>query len=152
MVRPVVGRELERLPVQRELSFRNPVPVAADQRAKVRWILEISVKGVEPQDDVAEMRGTIWHLEARDDPAVGDDAHLDTVRVGQRIDLNCFAVAGRAKRRARHAALRGAAWLLVVSAECQDEHRKERQTPHRHFSITSTIPASANWPPRTCFT
>ena len=81
MVRAVVGRERVRLAVERELALRDPVAVAADDRAEVRAsVVDVVVERVEAEDDVVELAAAVRHAQRDDDRAVGHRAHLHAVR------------------------------------------------------------------------
>jgi len=104
VVRPVVGRELVGLAVERELPLGDPVAVAADDRAEEgrRRIADVAVQRVEAEHDVADLSAAIGRLQTGNDAAVADGLDRDAVGIGEREHLDGLPIGRLAEWRSRH--------------------------------------------------
>jgi len=73
MVDTVVDRQLILPAVEAELSFAYPVAVAAHDRALERFIVDISVQVIEPQDNIIHPAVPVGSFQRYHDGAVIDN-------------------------------------------------------------------------------
>ena len=90
----VVDGERVGVPVERELSFGDPVAIPADQRAEVRRrrLVEILLRRIEAQHDVRRPAVAIRDFQRPDDAAIRHHLHLHAAAVRQREHLDWLSV------------------------------------------------------------
>ncbi len=90
-VRAIVDGKAVNRTVECESSTRNPVAIAADDRAEVGVIVEIPTQAVIAEDDVIEPARAVRRLERGDDPAVVGEPHFDAVNIRESEQLDSLS-------------------------------------------------------------
>ena len=108
MVGSVVGRQRERLSIERETCLGDPVRVWSDHGAEMRRVIaHVIHRRVVAEHDVVQRAGAVRHLQRQNDRAVGHRPQLDAVTVGDREEFDGGAVWKRTERRASGPRRRG---------------------------------------------
>ena len=123
-VRPVIGGELVLHAVERKLRATDAIAVAPDQGAKIGVPGFVVGEFLEAEHYVAELAPAIGHVDRRDDAAIGDELDRRALVVGERVEIDGFAV------------LRVSEWGLVhragfsAGSRQQHAHAKHGRAEH----------------------
>src|SRR5262245_29540494 len=98
MVPIVIRCQRISLAVERELSFRDAIAVAADNWTNVRSVLFISRHIVVAERYVTQVALTIRHFNRNDARSIGNDSDSGAALVRQRVNINRLTIGGLAKR------------------------------------------------------
>ena len=98
-VGPVIHCQSIGCAIEREMSARDAIRIAADDRAEVRRIGYVAGEIVVAEHDVGDMSVTVGSFERRDDPAVIGELHFDTMRIAQCEELSALPIGECSKRR-----------------------------------------------------
>ena len=123
MVGAVVDCKLVGRAVENELSFSDAIAIAADNRPKVRRVLDVTLQVVESERDIIKAARSIRNAQGNDNPAIGDGAHFHAVRVDESEHIDSFAFGGFAKNRLAHGYFLSTRVRSLRAAACQNRKR-----------------------------
>ena len=114
MIGAVVDCQRVRDSIEFEGAFGNAISIAADERAKIRMALEIGVEIIKPQNYVAELPGSIGHLQHRDDAAIVGNFYFGAATILQSVKSDALALRCFAEITLLHSGL-----TVCVNVECE---------------------------------